>query len=213
MVGLFALWWVLPVAEWVLRTARFIQDLGPWGIAAYAFLYIVAILALAPGTMLTLAGGFIWGPLVGTLIAWPTATVASTTAFLVGRYLAHEQAERIFGRRPLFLAVVRAVERDGIKIIALLRLSPVMPFNFFNYAFGLTRLRVRTFALGNVIGILPNTVLYAYLGSLAKSVTELGSGGAKVPGALYWIGLLITVGVALFVARSAKRALDEQAFG
>lgn len=212
LVALFVLWWSLPLAQLVQRGVSIIQALGAGGIAVFALLYVVAILALAPGTMLTLAAGFIWGPLGGTLIVCPAAVLAATTAFLLGRTVAREQVARRFGESPLFVALDRAAEREGAKVVVLLRLSPVSPFNVLNYAFGLTRLSAKSYALATALGILPVTVLYTYVGSVAKSVTELGTGAlTREHAVLQWVGLGVTLLVTLVVARIAKRALSERA--
>jgi len=204
-----ALWWLLPVSALVANAVHFIQNLGLLGVLVYAVVYITAIVAMAPGLMLTLAAGFIWGPLMGALVAWPSSLLAATTAFVVGRYLARTYIEQRFGNRALFRAIERATALHGLKIVILLRLSPVAPFGLLNYGFGLTQLKTRSYALATGIGLLPMTFLYAYVGSLAKSVADLGTAGAPVRGVLYWVGLGATVLVTLFVTKIARGVLRE----
>lgn len=204
-----ALWWLLPVSELVANAVRFIQNLGLLGVLVYVVVYIVAVVAMAPGLMLTLAAGFIWGPLMGALVAWPSSLLAATTAFVIGRYLARTTIEQRFGNRTLFHAIQRATVLHGLKIVILLRLSPVAPFGLLNYVFGLTQLKTRSYALATGIGLLPTTFLYAYVGSLAKSVADLGTAGAPVRGVLYWAGLGATVLVTLFVTKIARGVLRE----
>src|SRR5206468_12667832 len=114
------------------------------------------------------------------------------------------------GANPRFAAIDRAIGREGLKIVLLVRLSPIFPFTLLNYALGLTRVAVRDYVVGSLIGMLPGTLMYVYLGSLVTSLTELAagrpSGGALQP-AFYLGGLVATVAVALYVSRFARRAL------
>ena len=109
-------------------------------------------------------------------------------------------------------AIARAVETEGFKIVLLTRLSPVLPFNLLNYAFGLTAVPLRTYILASWIGMLPGTIMYVYLGSAAKSVAALLSGdqphstGRQV---LFVLGLAATVAATIIVTRTARRALNE----
>ena len=99
---------------------------------------------------------------------------------------------------------------EGWKIVGLTRLSPVFPFNLLNYAFGITRVRLRDYVLASWIGMMPGTAMYAYLGSLVGDVATLGAGrGARSPAewSLCVIGLLATVAVTVYVTRLARAAL------
>jgi uncharacterized membrane protein YdjX (TVP38/TMEM64 family) len=96
--------------------------------------------------------------------------------------------------------------------VFLTRLSPVLPFNLLNYAFGLTAVPLRTYVLASWIGMLPGTIMYVYLGSAAKSVADLLSG--KTPRStgepiLFVLGLAATVAATVLVTRRARRALTE----
>jgi uncharacterized membrane protein YdjX (TVP38/TMEM64 family) len=148
--------------------------------------------------------------LVGTLLVSPVSVTAATIAFLLGRTVARGWIAERVQRDPRFAAVDAAIEREGLKIVLLLRLSPVIPFNVLNYALGLTRVRLRDYVLGSFVGMLPGTFLYVYLGSLVTTAASLGSGGASAgtaQHAIYWGGLAATVLVTLFVTRLARRAL------
>jgi uncharacterized membrane protein YdjX (TVP38/TMEM64 family) len=114
------------------------------------------------------------------------------------------------GASPRARAIDAAVEREGWKLVLLLRLSPVFPFNVLNYALSLTRVPFGTYVLASFIGMLPGTALYVYLGSLAPAAAQLGpaaaAGGAGRT-AVYAIGLLATVAVVVVATRLARRAL------
>jgi uncharacterized membrane protein YdjX (TVP38/TMEM64 family) len=135
--------------------------------------------AFVPASLLTLAAGAIFGIPAGTLYVFVAATVGSCLAFLVSRYLARVAVERRIEGNPKFAAIDRAVGRQGRRIVFLLRLSPVFPFNLLNYALGLTRVRFVDYAVA-AVGMLPGTLLYVYLGKVAGDVAAL-AGGASSP--------------------------------
>nr|WP_081599433.1 TVP38/TMEM64 family protein [Prochlorothrix hollandica] len=188
-----------------------IQDLGPIGPLVFMALYVVATVAFLPGSILTLGAGVVFGVVGGALYVFVGATLGATAAFLVGRYLARGWvAEKIDGNAQ-FKAIDTAVGREGFKIVLLTRLSPVFPFNVLNYAYGLTGVSLRDYVLGSV-GMVPGTVMYVYLGSLAGSLATLGAGDAPsnptVTWALRLIGLVATVAVTFYITAIAKKALQ-----
>jgi len=121
--------YIQPFAQWV-------DGLGFWGPAAFVLGYAIAVVAFVPASLLTF-----FGIAHGVIYVFVAATVGSCLAFLVSRYLARSAVERKLEGKPKFSAIDRAVEAEGLKIVFLLRLTPVVPFNLLNYALGLTRIR------------------------------------------------------------------------
>ena len=200
----------LPTRRWVLELADWIRAGGAAGVLLYAGLYVLGTLLFFPGALLTLVAGFAYGPLWGTLIVWPTATVASALAFLAGRFVARDWVAAKARHHPRFGALDEAVGRRGFRIVLLLRLSPIFPFNFLNYTLGVTSLKLSHYVLASFIGMLPGTAMYVYLGSLVTSATQLASGhpsGGAAGSALYWVGLVATVAVTVVLTRLARREL------
>ncbi|MFP6641346.1 MAG: TVP38/TMEM64 family protein [Myxococcota bacterium] len=191
-----------------------IQSLGAWGPAAFIALYAVAAVLFVPGSILTLAGGAIFGVTLGTIYVFIAAVIGSSLAFLIARYAARGWVERRLRQNPRFDVVDRAVGENGLKITFLLRLSPVFPFNLMNYALGLTRVSFRDYLLAS-FGMLPATILYVYSGRVIGDVAVLASGGAAERGIGYYavmgVGLLAALAAALLVGRVARRALGEVA--
>ena len=190
-----------------------IRDLGPWGPALFALLYVAATVLFLPGLILTLGGGAVFGLAKGVVTVWLAATLGATAAFLVGRYLARDAVARRLAGHPRFAAIDAAVGREGWKIVLLMRLSPVFPFNLLNYAFGLTRIALRHYVLASWVGMLPGTVMYVYVGSLAGDLAMLGQGArarTTAEWALYGVGFLATVAVTVYVTRIARGALDRR---
>ncbi len=173
--------------------------------------YVVAAVFFLPGSVLTLGAGFLFGVPMGLLSAWVGATVGACAAFLVGRTVAREWIARKVAQDPRFAAVDEAVGREGFKIVFLLRLSPVFPFNVLNYALGLTKVSFKHYALASAIGMLPGGLMYTYFGSAARSLADVAAG--KVEGGVagqvfFWVGLAATVLVTIFVTRLARQSLE-----
>lgn len=194
-----------PFAAWV-------HGLGVWGPVVFILGYAVAIVALIPAAVLTLAGGAIFGIVPGTLYVFVAAVLGSAGAFLVSRYVARGVIEKRLAGNPRFAAIDRAIGAQGLKIVFLLRLSPAFPFTLLNYALGLTQVRFSDYLLASV-GMIPGTLLYVYYGKVAGDVAALSAGqaAAKGPGdyAILILGLSATIAVTMVVTRIARRALSE----
>jgi uncharacterized membrane protein YdjX (TVP38/TMEM64 family) len=202
----------LDAAALLRATLESIAGLGMWGPVFFALLYSAATVLFLPGWVLTLGAGAVFGVLKGVPIVSASATLGATAAFLVGRYVARDLVAQKIEGNPRFRAVDEAVAREGWKIVGLMRLSPVFPFNLLNYAFGITRVSLRDFVLASWVGMLPGTAMYVYLGSLAGTLAGADR-GARTPAewTLYAVGLAATVGVTVYVTRLARRALREHA--
>jgi uncharacterized membrane protein YdjX (TVP38/TMEM64 family) len=202
---------LFPVDRWALALVGWIQGAGAGGAAAFAVAYVLATVLLLPGSILTLGAGFAYGPALGLLLVSPVSVLAATAAFWVGRSFARGWVSRKVAGDPRFAAIDEAVGQNGFKIVFLLRLSPLLPFNLLNFALGLTRVRLRDYALASFLGMLPGTLLYVYLGSLVTSASELAAGRPGDAGgwgrALYVLGLVATVAATVLITRIARRAL------
>ena len=185
--------------------APFVQTvnrLGPVGPIAFIAGYVVASIALVPGSLLTLAAGAIFGILWGTVYTLIGASIGATAAFLIARYAARGLVERRLAGNGRFAAIDRAVGAEGLKIVTLLRLSPVFPFSVLNYALGLSRVRLVDYLLG-MIGIIPGTFLYVYYGKVGGDLASRGPGNTT----LLIVGLVATIAVTVVITRAARRAL------
>lgn len=199
---------------WLPRVAERIAGLGAAAPLIFAAAYIVATVLLVPGSLLTLAGGALFGVLRGTIIVLLAATVGACAAFLIARYLARARVAGKVQTDPRFAAIDRAIGASGLKIVVLLRLSPVVPFNLLNYALGITSVRFVHYLIG-CAAMLPGTLLYVYYGRVIGDVAALAA-GARVPrGSSYYVllgvGLLATVLVTAILTRIARRELARSA--
>ena len=198
--------------DWIILTVDAIRGLGWIGPIVFGLIYIVTTVLMIPGSVITLIGGFLYGPIYGLALVSPVSVLAATIAFLLARTAFRDRIERRLRNRPLLNRLNRAAEESGFKLIALLRLSPVFPFVLLNYSLGLTRVRLRDYVLASFLGMFPATAMYVYIGSVAYSIAELLSGQREATtgeNVLYWFGLGATVIVAVLLTRMARRALEE----
>lgn len=202
--------WLFPVAAWTTSLAERARDTGAVGVVLFFVAYVVSTVAFLPGSILTLAAGFAYGPFWGLAVASPASVAGATCAFVLGRTVLRGWAERKVGESPRVRAIDTAVEREGLKLVLLLRLSPVFPFNVLNYALSLTKIPLWQYVLGSAVGMLPATALFVYLGSLAPAAAELssaGSGGGATRLVFYVIGFIATIAVVVVATRAARKAL------
>jgi uncharacterized membrane protein YdjX (TVP38/TMEM64 family) len=198
------------VGAYVPQFAVWVDSLGVWGPIVFIIGYAMAAVAFVPGSLLTLAAGAVFGLAKGVLYVFIAAVLGSAAAFLVSRHLARALIEQRLAGNARFAAIDRAVSAQGRKIVFLLRLSPVFPFNLLNYALGLTNVRFIDY-LSASVGMLPGTLLYVYYGKLAGDVAALAGGAAVRKDTTYYavliLGLAATVLVTALVTRIARRAL------
>ena len=188
-----------------------VDSLGPLGPIVFIIGYAIATVAFIPGSPLTLAAGAIFGIVKGTAFAFSGAMIGAALAFLVARYAARKRIEHRLADKPKFHSIDRAVGREGGKIVALMRLSPVFPFNLLNYALGLTRVKFWHYVVAN-FAMLPGTLLYVYYGKVAGDVAQ-ATAGSSSKSLTDWIvlavGLVATIAVTLVVTKMARKALAD----
>ena len=207
------LWWAgRSLAPRLLSIVAHIQGLGSAAPVAFILIYAFAVVALIPASLLTIAGGAVFGLIRGVIYALIGSTLGSTAAFLLGRYVARRLVAKRLAAMPRFVAIERAVSAQGRRIVFLLRLSPVVPFNFLNYALGLTTISVWDFIVAS-LGTVPGAFVYAYGGKVTGEALAF-AGQAQVPkDASYYAvllgGLAATVAATTVVTRTARRALQD----
>jgi uncharacterized membrane protein YdjX (TVP38/TMEM64 family) len=166
-----------------------VQEAGVAAPVLFMLIYALAAVLLLPGSVLTLAGGALFGPVLGTLYNLAGATLGATLAFLVARYLASDWVTRRAGGRVKQL--INGVEGEGWRFVAFLRLVPLFPFNLLNYALGLTRIRLSHYVLASLVCMLPATVAFTYLGYAGREA--VAGGGGLLQKALLALALLAVV--------------------
>ena len=210
LAGLVFLLGKLPVKEYLDRFDGYVAKLGTAGMALFVVGYVIAAL-LFPASVLTLGAGAIFGPWIGTALVSVASTACACLAFLIGRYGARAWVERRLAAFPKFKAVEGAVSKQGFKIVLLTRLSPAFPYTWMNYAYGITSVSFRSYALASWIGMLPGTFLYVYLGYAAKATAGAAGGGGALWLTIVKLAAFIvpTAIVTVIVTRIARKALAE----
>ena len=208
-IALAAAWYVLPVEQWAAAFDHWIRQQGARGALVFALAYVAATVLLMPAWPLTVVGGLAYGVAVGFPLVLVSATVGATLAFLVSRHLLRQTVEEKAGQRALFKAIDRAVSDSGWRVVGLLRLSPLVPFNLQNYLYGVTGIRFWHYVAATFVGMMPGTLMYVYLGAVGKVAIGGGeAGGGALKWAFFAAGFLATIAVAVVVTRRARRELD-----
>jgi uncharacterized membrane protein YdjX (TVP38/TMEM64 family) len=198
---------VFPVRDWIRNLIDWVQQLGPAGIAIFIGAYAIATVFFLPGWIFTVTAGLLFGVVGGTAVALSGATIGAALAFLVARYLVRDSIQNLAGSNPRFHAIDEAIGENGWKIVGLLRLNPLIPFNLSNYFYGITAIRFWPYVLISAIGMLPGTLLYAYLGAVGKATLAAKSPPSVWRYLLIGVGLGATIVVIIIISRMARKAL------
>lgn len=207
IAGMAAAWFMLPLEMW-LETVRKWSMANPLtGALIFAAIYIAATISVTPCTPLSLLGGFAFGFTVGLPLVFVAALLGAALAFWIARTLLHDRVVRMIAGHPRLVAVDEALTEAGWKVVVLLRLSPIVPFNLQNYFYGVTEIPFRTYFLASAAGILPGTAVYVYLGATAGlAVADRSMMPAEW--ALVIAGLIATIAACWMIAAIARRHLD-----
>ena len=203
--------WFFLLQEHTGVALDWVRDKGPMGAVVAGLVYALATVLMIPGSAATLAIGAIYGPWIGLLIVSPASVLGATMAFVLGRGVFRPNIEKRMQGSNKFKALQAAISDNGLKILTLVRLSPIFPFTVINYAFGLTRISLRKYVVGSFVGMLPGTLLYVYLGSAVGDVGQLMSDGVQDDGRagslMFYGGLIATAVVTIIITKAAKQAL------
>ena len=212
VIALFLAMRFLPVQQWLKSFNDWVGQMGVAGVFIFIGVYALATVLLAPGSILTIGAGFAFGLWKGFLAVSAGATLGASLAFLIGRFIARDKVETIARRNETFRKIDNAIGEEGAKLIFLLRLSPVIPFNLSNYFYGLTAVRFWPYALASWIGMMPGAFLYVYIGTAGRAAVLAAAGGEAIKrGWQYWtflsVGLAATIAVTFWVTKIARSAL------
>lgn len=166
-----------------------VKEAGAAGPVIYILIYAVGTLFFLPGSVLTLTGGALFGPVMGTFVNLTGATLGAFGSFLIARYLAHEWVANKTGGR--IKTLMDGVETEGWRFVAFVRLVPLFPFNLLNYALGLTRIKLLHYLLATYIFMLPGALAYTYLGYAGREA--IGGGEGLIQKGMLALGLLALV--------------------
>lgn len=184
-----------------------VQQAGGAGPLLFILVYALAAVFFLPGSVLTLAGGALFGPVFGTLLNMVGATLGASIAFLIARYLGGDWVEKKTAGRLKQLK--EGVEEEGWRFIVFVRLVPLFPFNLLNYAFGLTRIKLSHYVLASFFGMFPGAIAYTYLGYVGREAAA-GAEGLVQKIMLAMILLALVAFVPRFIAKFREKTIECQ---
>lgn len=200
----------LPIADRILALLNWIAANPLEGGIVYVASVVVASVLFMPGSTWMLLAGYLFGFVIGVPLALLAVTLGAQAAFIAGRLLARDWvAARVANNRRL-AAIEAGLREEAFVIVALTRLSLVMPFNLLNYGYGITSVRTETHFAATAVGMALPTALYVWLGTLARDLGQILSGEATPGGMGYLVAAVGVVAIALLtwiMHRAASRAL------
>lgn len=206
LAAIVVLFRVLPVGHWLVQFKDYVRHLGPIGYVVYTLVYAACIVLFVPASILTVGAGAIFGFVGGTIVVVIGATLGATLAFLLARTILRRKVEAMTRDNVKFRSLDRAITREGSKIVLLIRLAPIFPFTYINYAFGLTGIRLVPYVIATFFGILPATFAFVYLSDAAVSAAT-GTHTART--VINIVGAILALIASIFVARVATQAIKK----
>ena len=199
---------LVPLDLWVPTLRTWVESRGVVGMVGFGVAYAVSALLFVPGAALTLVAGGVFGLGWGMVVVSIASSVADGAAFLIGRYLARDAVEHLARRYRRFQALDTAITQGGWRVVALLRLSPTVPYSASNYFYGLTGIQFLPYWITTWAFTLPGTFAYVYLGYVGAETL-----GTTRRTTLEWsilvLGLTATVTVTIYLAVLAQRSLRQ----
>jgi pyruvate/2-oxoglutarate dehydrogenase complex dihydrolipoamide dehydrogenase (E3) component/uncharacterized membrane protein YdjX (TVP38/TMEM64 family) len=211
LLSIVAVAFLLPAREWFMHFEAYVRSLGPVAPLVVIVAYIICTVLLIPGSAITIGSGTLFGLKTGFLVVVIGANLGALCSFLLARTFLREKVARWADGNPKFRSLDQAIGKQGFKMVLLTRLSPVFPFVLLNYFLGLTAVRTRAYILANLIGMLPATFLFVYIGAAARDAItgQMETSAGFHQQILKYVGLLATVAVVVMVTRIARKALRE----
>jgi pyruvate/2-oxoglutarate dehydrogenase complex dihydrolipoamide dehydrogenase (E3) component/uncharacterized membrane protein YdjX (TVP38/TMEM64 family) len=201
----------LPVRQWFMEFESYVKSLGTVGPVVVILVYVLCTVLFIPGSAITVGAGTLFGLKTGFVVVVLGANLGALCSFLLARTFLREKVATWAAANPKFRSLDQAIGKQGFKMVLLTRLSPVFPFVLLNYFLGLTAVRTRAYVLANLLGMLPATFLFVYIGAAARDAIagQMDASAGFYQQILKYIGLLATVAVVVIVTRIARKALRE----
>lgn len=201
---------VFPVLAYALAVMSGLEGLGLLGAVLYGIAFGVLASAFVPGSLMSMLAGATWGVAGGVMVIAPGCALASFLSAALGRTLLREPTLALVDRYPALAALDRVIGDDAFRVVTLLRLSPILPFAVSNYGLGTTSASLRAITAGTLVGIVPITTVWVYLGSIAGDAVKNGViPDSPLHSIMLVSGLFITAAIAVWLGRRAKQQLDQ----
>ncbi len=197
-----------PTDAWVRWIHRAVVGMGNWGALVYVVAFVLATLLLFPVTPFQLGAGVAFGLVAGITIAFAASMVTAVAGFALARYRARAAAQALAARYPGFAAIEAVLTEGSWRLVALLRLSLLLPFGVSNYLFGLTRVGFAAYMVGS-LAMLPATAVPVYMAYIGRSIAVDGAARSPFGWATLVMGSLATVAATVWMSRAASRKLRD----
>ena len=194
----------------IVRFLQWISEMGIIGMFIFGAANVIAAVCLMPLMLFTLAAGFLYGTLLGTLVVSISCLVAALTSFLIARYVARSYVVASTGKT--FASLDQSVKEEGFMLVMLIRCSPLHPYAFLNYAFGVTSIPVMDYAAASFFGMLPATIMEVYFGSGLKNIADIMVGKTNEDeqegsNFFFWFGISLTLISTIWITLWVKKKL------
>lgn len=184
-----------------------VESMGNLGFLYFGVVYTIAEILAIPAMPLTASAGYLFGVQEGTAIVLLSASIAASVSFVIGRTILRSRVEQIIQRNAKFQKLDKAIEREGLKLMLLVRLAPIFPFALSNYLYGATSVKFWPYFWGTLVGFTPGTIAYVYTGTVGKALT-IDSASAE-PWYVYAGGLAVLAGFLKIVADVATGIIED----
>lgn len=176
--------------------SSWLQRLGVWAVPLFIFTYVLVTVLGLPITIHTLTGGVVFG--LGWGIVWSTlaATLGAVGAFCLTRYLFLDWAMAKFGQHKLLRKWHQALDRNPFSLVLSLRFAPIAPFNIINFLLALTPIDLKIYTLATLIGVIPGTIAYTWLGTSGKTALQGSDASSFILASVFLV--LLSVSPLLF---------------
>jgi uncharacterized membrane protein YdjX (TVP38/TMEM64 family) len=203
-----------PVIPALQHLCTWVGSLGPLGVLLLALFLAIGSLFFLPASPFIIAGSAVFGFPQGVLGAVTGIALGAAGGFCLSRWFLRKEISAHFRKNATFRAIDIAIEKEGWKIVILLRLCPI-PFGLANYLYGLTAVRFRAYLVASLIGGLPSLLLFCQLGSAGKAGLDAVASGhlGRSTGELVVLGIsmLATVCAIVLIPLFARKAVQKYA--
>jgi len=190
-----------------------VQSLGFfWGPIIFSIIYVLVTVLFLPSVILSIAAGFIYGTFLGTVIVQLGGTIGACLSFVLGKMLFRDCVLKMMESYPMFSAIDKAISLNTWKIVTLLRLSPITPFNVLNYGLSLTRIKFWDYTWSSTVGMLPQSILFVYMGTAAKNISDILNSTERNPmdELLFYLGICFTVITIVVITVISTKAIKQE---
>lgn len=169
-----------------------LQRLGIWAVPLFISTYVLVTVLGLPITIHTLTGGMVFGLGWGSLWSTLAATLGAVGAFCLTRYLFRDWAAAKFGQHKLLKKWHQALEHHPFSLVLSLRFAPIAPFNIINFLLALTAINLKIYTLGTLIGVIPGTIAYTWLGASGKTALQGSDASSFILASVFLVFLSVS---------------------